>query len=555
MSAILQALLTHLSNPHQTLQVTKLLHSLTLRSNLLHNPIYPTRLIRLYSLNKGLITARKLFDESPHRSIYLWNSIIRAYAQYHLFTDSYSLFLQMQKSDIRPCNYTFACIARACTEDFNVDGFRLVHSGLIVSGYEFDIVCCSALVVGYSKMGLISLARLVFNRVHCPDLILWNSMIAAYGNIGMWEESLTLFHKIRVSGEVPDRYTFVGILSSLEHQRLLMIGEALHCLILKSSFDSSDHVASVLVTMYSRCKSLASAFKLFKTLHQPDMVTQSALITGLSQSGHCETALLMFSEMIHETKRTDHLLIASILAACAKLSSFKSGIETHGYIIRHGYESETMVASALIDFYSKCGFIHLGTHVFKAMPNRNIVSYNSLILGFGLHGLATEAFELFHQLKHEGLKPDESTFSALLCTCCHSGLEKKGREIFIKMVSEFGVQPKTEHYVYFVKLIGMAGRVEEAYELIMSLKIRVDCSVWGALMSCSEVNGNSEVAEIVGRKILEEKSDGNVYGIMLSNVYCGDGRWDDACKLRESFVKFPVMKTRGISRLEIGGRR
>ncbi|KAL9660595.1 hypothetical protein QQ045_025412 [Rhodiola kirilowii] len=408
------------------------------------------------------------------------------------------------RSEIRPCNYTFACVARACTEEFNLDGLRSVHGGLTVAGYGLDIVCCSALVVGYAKMGMVGVARLVFDGVRCPDLVLWNSMISAYGSVGMWE----------------------------------------------GSFDSSDHVASVLVSMYTRCMCLVSAFKLFRGLHQPDLVTRSALITGFSQSGECEKALCLFREMNVEAKRADHLLVASVVAACAKLASLKSGSEMHGFIVRHGYESEVMVTSALVDLYSKCGLVHLGARVFDTMPNRNTVSYNSLILGLGLHGLATGSFELFEELKREGLQPDESTFSALLCTCCHSGLVKDGREIFKRMSIEFGIQPRTEHYVYFVKLIGMAGRLEEAYDLILTLPMPVDCSIWGALLSCCEVLGNSKLAEIAAHKIMESKPEKHVYDIMLCNIYSREGRWDDARKLRENAVKGPIIKTRGISRLE-----
>uniref|UniRef100_A0A7N0TU94 Pentatricopeptide repeat-containing protein n=1 Tax=Kalanchoe fedtschenkoi TaxID=63787 RepID=A0A7N0TU94_KALFE len=353
MSAILHALLTQLSKPHLTLQTTKQLHALVFRLHLSHDPFYATRLVRLYSINGDLTSARNLFEVTPHRSVYLWNSIIRAYAQASMFDQAYSLFLGMQRSDTRPCNYTFACITRACTEDFNVDGLRMVHGGLMVAGYGSDIVSSSALVVGYSKMGKMDAARTVFDGVRYPDLVLWNSMISGYGSVEMWEESLDLFGTMRRSGEMPDRYTMVGMLSGLGGERLLVIGGGIHCLCLKSDLDSSDHVASMLVSMYARCECLASASKLFKSLLQPDLVTRSALITGFSQSGQCEKALCMFREMNLEAKRADHLLVASVLAACAQLASLKSGSEMHGFILRHGYESQVMVASALWVLHTK----------------------------------------------------------------------------------------------------------------------------------------------------------------------------------------------------------
>lgn len=112
--------------------------------------------------------------------------------------------------------------------------------------------------------------------------------------------------------------------------------------------------------------------------------------------------------------------------------------------------------------YSKCGFVGLGIRVFETTPKRNIVSFNSLISGLGLYGLASQAFKVFEEILEKGLVPDESTFSALLCACCHAGLVQDGQEIFRKMKDEFQIQARIEHYVYMVKLFGMSGKLKEA---------------------------------------------------------------------------------------------
>ncbi|KAH0975458.1 hypothetical protein GBA52_017357 [Prunus armeniaca] len=131
-----------------------------------------------------------------------------------------------------------------------------------------------------------------------------------------------------------------------------------------------------------------------------------------------------------EGKKADSILIASVLAAVAQIGNVGPGCEIHAYVLRHGLESHVMISSALIVMYSKCRFLGMGTHVFEIMPEKNIISYNSLILGLGLHGLASEAFRVFDEILRNGLKPDEYTFTALLGACCHAGLVKDGREIF-----------------------------------------------------------------------------------------------------------------------------
>lgn len=188
-----QSLFLQLSRTHQTLSRTKQLHALVTKTHLLQDPFYATKLVRFYALNNDLPSARNLFDKTPQRSVFLWNSIIRAYAQAHKFDDAFLLYTKMIGFDVIPDKYTYACLIRACCEDFYVDGLRIVHGGVIVSGLGLDSVTCSALVTGYSKMGLVGEASKVFCGVFEPDLVLWNAMISGCGYCGFGDKGLLFF--------------------------------------------------------------------------------------------------------------------------------------------------------------------------------------------------------------------------------------------------------------------------------------------------------------------------------------------------------------------------
>uniref|UniRef100_A0A803L8H3 Peptidase A1 domain-containing protein n=1 Tax=Chenopodium quinoa TaxID=63459 RepID=A0A803L8H3_CHEQI len=138
-----------------------------------------------YALNGDLTSAHQLFDESPQRSIYLWNSIIRACAQVHDFKNAFHLFNQLLRSELCPDNFTFACILRACYENNDVEGVRLVNGGLVVSGLQMDSICGSSLVKAYSKLRFVDDASKVFNGVVDPDLATWNLLIRGYGYCGI----------------------------------------------------------------------------------------------------------------------------------------------------------------------------------------------------------------------------------------------------------------------------------------------------------------------------------------------------------------------------------
>ncbi|KAI7736045.1 hypothetical protein M8C21_032906, partial [Ambrosia artemisiifolia] len=473
------SLIFELTKPNQTLTITKSLHALLTKTSLIHDPFYTTKLTKLYSTNDNLTSARNLFDEMPNRTVYLWNSIIRAYAQTHCFHEAFTLFKHMPSSPTKPDSFTFACIARACAERHDVKGVMFVHGQVVVFGYGMDAICGSALVSGYSKVGLVDHARMVFDGLKRRDLVLYNAMISGYGSCGDWEKGLCLFVEMRKLGNRPDGYTVVGLLSGFTRSNLLDIGRGVHGYCLRDGFGSNAH------------------------------------------------------KMNFEGRKSDSVLVATLLAASAQMAILAPGVEMHGYAIRHNLDSDIMVSSALIDMYSKCGFLEMGVKVFGHMPKRNMVSYNSVIASLGLYGLASEAFKVFREAVERGLKPDESTFCALLSACSHGGFVKEGRDIFRRMDVEFGVKAKTEHYVHFVKLLGMAGELDEAYNLICSLGNDVDSGIWGALLSCCDVHNDSKLAEIVARRVFDKQRDRSAYKVMVSNFHAGNGRWDVVKNLRD----------------------
>ncbi|KAL0341469.1 UNVERIFIED_CONTAM: Pentatricopeptide repeat-containing protein, chloroplastic [Sesamum calycinum] len=460
-----------------------------------------------------------------------WNSIIRAYAQAHKFFDAFLLFKRLLSSGTQPDNYTFACVARACAERFDVEALRVVHGQVVAFGLGLDFICNSALISCYSKLGLVDVASCVFCGIDEPDLVLWNAMISGYGTFGDSARGVELFNAMQNMGIRPDGYTMVGLIMGLSDHSVLRVGETVHGFCVKCGLILNDHACSALVSMYSRCKSMELACKVFDSLVQPDLVSWSALIAGFSLAGDHVKALEFFRELLMDGGKTDPVLLASVLAASAQLAIVGPGCEIHGYAIRHDCNMEVAVSSALIDMYAKCGFLEMGIKVFKNMPKRNIISYNTVISSLGLYGCAREAFQMFEEVLGEGLKPDETTFAGLLCACCHSGLVNEGWEYF-RLMNEFGIQAKTEHHVHMVKLLGMNGKAEEAFDLIKSLPEPVNSSIWGALLSCCDSHKNYELLEVITKHLSETNPKDCGYIVLLSNLFAGDGRWDEVKQLR-----------------------
>ncbi|KAF7036538.1 hypothetical protein CFC21_047172 [Triticum aestivum] len=333
-----------------------------------------------------------------------------------------SFFAGMRRSATLPDAHTFACVLRACAGCSRPGAAKILHGIASSSGCSSHPIVSSALVSAYSKFLLVDSARHVFDGLREPDLVLWNSMMSGYGYRQMWLEGLQLFSAMLRTGEEPDDYSMVSLVSSFRDPEALAFGQAVHGVCIKGGYDSGDHARSALVSMYFRCGCMESGQTLFGSLLDADLVTCSSLITGQVQSGKYDESFNLFREMCYFSRRPDSILIASLLSACASTATISCSKEIHCYAVRVGADTDTKVSSSLMDAYAKCGFAELGYLVFRQIPNKNSVMYNMVISNLGSHGFVMKAIEVHDEMVRDKLRPDGATFSALVAACCHAGL-------------------------------------------------------------------------------------------------------------------------------------
>ncbi|CAL9761858.1 unnamed protein product [Musa acuminata subsp. burmannicoides] len=533
-----------------TVSKTKQFHAFLVTTSCLSldHAFLAANLLRSYASHNDLLSARRLFDQCPHRTTLLWNSIIRAHARLRHFPLAYTLFNSMRHDhSAKPDCYTFACVLRACADNSDSSGAEMVHAIVLSSGLALDLIVSSSLVSTYSKLGFLNNARTVFDQLHTPDLVVWNSIIAGYGYGGFWQEGLQLFRRMRETNAKPDGYSMVALISCIWNPSILHFAKGIHGLCLKGGYDCSSHVSSALVTMYARCRLMNLACQIFSCIYQPDLVTWSALISGFSLAGQYKEALTLFRKMTSSGKRPDAILIACALSACSSIAAIRPGKEIHCYSMRSSINLDTAVSCGLIDMYAKCGFPELGFQLFELMPEKGVIAYNAVISGLGSHGLVDQAFFLFKWMLDRGYQPDAATFSALLCACCHSGLLDKGLELFNRMRDEFGIEVQMEHYVYMVKILAMVGRLKEAYDFIHTMPKPADSGVWGALLWGCNIHGHLEMGRIVAKKLFEIDPRKAAYRVMLSNIYAAEEKWEVVKTLRDQIAVVGLQKNPAFS--------
>jgi pentatricopeptide repeat protein len=115
------------------------------------------------------------------------------------------------------------------------------------------------------------------------------------------------------------------------------------------------------------------------------------------------------------------------------------------------------------------------------MDERDVRSWTFMICGAARCGFNREALVVFEKMQMDGVKPDELT--------ADGGFVEEGRRYF-KMIEECGLEPRVQHYSCLVYLIGKGGMLEEAYEIIKTMRVEPTVVVLGSFLSATRCIGN-----------------------------------------------------------------
>jgi len=305
--------------------------------------------------------------------------------------------------------------------------------------------------------------------------------------------------------------------------------------------------------MYAKAGLINETMALFDEMAVKDTVSYGALLSGFVQNGKAEEAFLVFKKMQACNVEPDVATMVSLIPACSHLAAFQHGRCSHGSVIIGGLASETSICNALIDMYAKCGRIDLSRQVFDKMAARDIVSWNTMIAGYGIHGLGKEATTLFLGMKNQGFAPDDVTFICLISACSHSGLVTEGKHWFNMMTQKHGILPRMEHYICMVDLLARGGFLDEAYQFIQSMPLKADVRVWGALLGACRIHKNIDLGKQVSRMIQKLGPEGTGNFVLLSNIFSAAGRFNEAAEVRVIQKLKGFKKSPGCSWIEING--
>ncbi|KAK9276282.1 hypothetical protein L1049_005813 [Liquidambar formosana] len=373
------------------------------------------------------------------------------------FKEALEFFSRMRMFGLKPNNFTFASVFKACLGLEAVDVGKSVHGCALKTRYELDNYVGVALLDLYTESGYVDDARRVFEEIPKKDVIPWSFMIARYAQSGRSEDAVELFCRMRKALVIPNQFTFASVLQACATMASLDLGKQIHSHVLKFGLGSDVFVSNALMDVYAKCGNMESSMELFAESTNRNDVTWNTVIVGYVQLGDGEKALSTFLNMLQYQVQATEVTYSSVLRACASLAALKPGTQIHSLTVKTIFDKDIAVSNALIDMYAKCGSIKDSRLVFHMMNKRDEVSWNAMISGYSLHGLGGEALRVFEKMKSTEFKPNKLTFVGVLSACCNAGLLDQGQAYFTSMVREYGIEPCMEHYTCMVWLLGRSG--------------------------------------------------------------------------------------------------
>ncbi|XWS29536.1 hypothetical protein CRYUN_Cryun24cG0037500 [Craigia yunnanensis] len=422
------------------------------------------------------------------------SSILSMYSRCGSVGDSYASFSEVDGLCVD--GFFISSILLGFGNFTSVRDGKVFHGLIIRRNFVLDQLVHNALLFMYCKFGLLSRAEKLFSVIHNHSKESWTIMVHGYCKMGPEAKTIELFREMQQLGVEIDSNSLVSVIFSFSQLGAIRIGHSLHCQIVKSYMANNIPIANSLIDMYGKSENLTIAWRIVNQT-QRDIITWNTMISAYTRCGHFSEAVALFDQMV--------------------------------------------LGNVMPNLATSCGQIEKSRELFNSMKQKDAVSWNVMISGYGMHGDAKSALQIFQQMEESNVKPNDLTFLSLLNSCSHTGLVEEGKFLFSRM-EHYSVKPNLKHYACIVDILGRSGILQEAEALVMSMPVSPDGGVWGALLSACVVHNEIEMGIRIAKHAIDSDPENDGYYILISSLYSSMGWWEEAEQARE------IMKERGVGK-------
>ncbi|XP_013713053.2 pentatricopeptide repeat-containing protein At3g03580 [Brassica napus] len=282
----------------------------------------------------------------------------------------------------------------------------------------------------------------------------------------------------------------------------------IHALVISLGLERSDFFSGKLIDKYSHLKDPRSSLSVFKRVSPAENVyLWNSIIRALSRNGLFSEALEFYGKLREAKVSPDRYTFPPVVKACAGVFDKEMGDSVYNQIIELGFESDLYVGNAVVDMYSRMGFLCRARQVFDEMPVRDLVSWNSLISGFSSHGYYKEAVELYRELRRSSwIVPDSFTVTSVLYAFGNLLAVKEGEELHCFVVKS-GVSSVTVVNNGLLSMYLKLRRVTDARRVFDEMVVRDSVSYNTIICGCFNLEMYEESVRLFLENLEQFKAD------------------------------------------------
>lgn len=266
----------------------------------------------------------------------------------------------------------------------------------------------------------------------------------------------------------------------------LLKGQSFHAHVVKSGLQLIPLVCHHLINFYSKLQLPYCSERVFHETQFKSSTTWSSIISCFTQNELPLHGLEYFKLMLRNDgiKPDDHIF-PCVMKACGVNNDQFMGKSVHCLAVKTGFDANVFVGSSAIDMYAKCGSLGDARKMFDKMPERNVVSWSTMIYGYAQTGEDGEALRLFKVALFEGLDVNDFTFSSVIRVCGSSTLFELGKQMHALCLKMCYYETSFVGSA-LISMYSKSGMIEDAY-CVFNEVLDKNLGMWNAMMvACAQ---------------------------------------------------------------------
>lgn len=296
-----------------------------------------------------------------------------------------------------------------------------------------------------------------------------------------------------------------------------------HALLIKTATPLSCLPLSRVASVCALTPSFLYAQQIFQQVGQSGTFIWNCCLRDFAESDTPFDAVLLFYQLRRHNVCPDSFTCCFVLKACVQLLDLSHGRVVHALVVKLGLLVNLVLQNVILHLYASCGEmsdalllfdmmpqrdvvtwntmitqlmkrgdIDLAHKMFMEMPDRNLRSWTSMIAGFVHCRKPKKAIALFTEMEELGLKPNEATVVAVLAACADLGALDLGSRIHAYS-DKSGFNTNILISNTLIDMYIKCGCLEAAKDVFQGMKERTIVS-WSTMIQGLALHGNADEA-------------------------------------------------------------